>query len=303
MPVFSNVFSSSRRSRSGRRRKPSLFGKLVAGTAIAAIPVVGAGIGIKFATDQANIERIDANYCYTRDDQHIELAFVDFSHTGDMSGSQERDMVNWLYATYDNLPANAEIRVFTTASDVSATVIGEPDIVICAPATDSRDLAAIGAPISNTAVLGNQRREADEAFEAQVERLFARSQSSTLAAQSSPILEQIQALSRVNHGGRLAQVHLFTDGLNNSRYGRFCSEQGHLPRFSDFAQRPEYQSIRPDDFGGADINLMLVQWAPMPNDVFPYCSDLELANWWREFFEANGAGTVRLTPLGYGSAS
>lgn len=295
--------SRTKRGRRSRRRNTgSGIGRKVAlGAAIIAIPAVTLGAGGYLAYQYLNTEQIDANYCYARPDQHEVAVFIDFSMTHQLSPSQRRDLTNTLRQTFENLPPNAQLSVFTSAKGIAASV-SEPVFQLCNPAENAVEQASFDAPATSTPKLARQNREAQETFAIFIDDLMAQSVDQAHLAISSPILEQIQGLSRYNFGGGLDRLIVFTDGINNSANGEFCSKQGHLPSFSAYAARPEYTFIAPENFGRAQIDILLVESTVLPNDFLPYCTNAEVRNFWVEYFEANGSGSVRLTPLGLGAA-
>ncbi|QBF32344.1 hypothetical protein [Thalassococcus sp. S3] len=291
---------SRRRGGYGKRRGPSLLKKLLLWLALILIPIIALGSGGYLAAQYLGREQIDTAYCYTRPDQHQAAIFVDFSLTHQISPSQRRDLVNTFVQSFEGMPPNGKLSVFTTAQEGTSSV-NVPVFALCKPAKTPQEQERLGAPASSAPKLVRQHGEAMATFRAFLGDLIAKSQDSAHIAASSPILEQIQGISRYRFASPLSKLTLFTDGLNNSAVGQFCVKQGHLPRFETFASRPEYRFIKPDDFNGADIYILLVEQRSLPNDVLPFCTTAELRGWWVSFFEGNGAGNVRLTPLGYGA--
>lgn len=296
--------SYSRRGggRGGRRRGDGSLLMFVKLLMIILVPL-GALVGGGFlAMRQLNTEQIAENFCYGRDDQYDEVFFVDFSLTGGTSGSQQRDLVNEMLATFANLPANGRLAVFTTARGSTSTR-NVPVFTLCNPADTAQEQADIGAPALNTPRLTRINEEADAVFAAFVDGLVAQSVDASQMARTSPILEQIRGISRYGDTVGLDRLVVYSDGINNSPVARFCAEQGHLPRFEVFAQRADWREVVPDDFGGADIEILMVEGGTLPAPGLEHCTNRELRDFWVDYYEANGAGRVRLTPLGYGSGS
>jgi len=272
----------------------------VSGIALIAIPAAVLGLGGYFASVQLSREQIDANYCYAREDQHQVAVFVDFSLTHQTTDSQRRDLLNTLSQVFTSMPPNGQLSVFTTEKGKTATVVS-PQIVLCNPAETARDLASFDGPKTGAPKLARQHEEAVATFETALEDLMVNSTNEDRLASSSPILEQIQGISRYDFGAPLSRLVVYTDGINNSAAGQFCAKQGHLPRFEIFAGRPEYQYVRPERFRGGDVDVLLVENIALPQPGLDHCTHAELRAFWREYFENNGAGTVRLTPLGLGA--
>ena len=296
------ISRASRRNKRGSRgrKKGGTFKKLLVGTAIALIPLSVLGGGGYLAIQEAGKEKITADYCFPRPDQYTAAFFVDFSHTQDTSNSQRRDLINGLHQLYDRLPPNGQLAVFTTARGGAATV-NRPEFVVCKPPMTNAELERIGAPTNSKMYLERQSEEARAEFNRRVDDLVARSVQTDQQAGYSPILEQVRGISRYDFGAPLSHLTIYTDGISNSPIARFCAVQGHLPRFEKFAQRPDYAQIAPDSFGGAEIDILLVEAFKLPSNGLEFCTHQELRDFWIHLFEANGAGSVRLTPLVYGA--
>lgn len=291
---------ASRRARG--RRNGGLLKKLLLGSAIVLIPLSAIGGGGYLVHLESSKEPITANYCFPRSDQYTAAFFVDFSHTQQTSTSQRRDLVNALHQRFDQLPANGQLAVFTTAR--GGATVNEPEFVLCKPAQTNAEMQRIGAPSASEQRLARQYEEANAEFEHRVDDLLERSARTDQRAGHSPILEQVRGISRYDFGAPLSHLTIYTDGINNSPIAQFCAVQGHLPSFGRFAQRPDYQrEVAPDSFNGATIDVLLIEAMQLPNPVLQFCTHRELRDFWTAYFEANGAVSVRLTPLGYGGGS
>lgn len=179
--------------------------------------------------------------------------------------------------------------------------MADPVFSLCRPAANAEGQARIGAPAKSHAQLDRHHRETEAHFSAFVEHLVQQSIAAEQRAASSPILEQLQGISRYYRSGSLNRLIVYTDGLNNSPNGQFCVKRGELPRFAVFAERPGYRFVAPQNFARAEVDVLLVEGEPLPTDALPFCTDDELRTFWVDYFEANGAGAVGLTPLGYGA--
>lgn len=285
-----------RNARSGQLRKVLLvlFSIL--------LPVLALGGGGLIAYNYLQTEQIDTAFCYPRDDQYQVATFVDFSLTHNLSASQRRDLINTLVQSFEAMPANGRLSVFTTANSTVANV-NRPVFSLCNPADNARDLDQIGAPSLSAPRIDRLNLEASQHFETMLEDLMASSVDRAQIASTSPILEQIRGISRYDFGAPLNQLISYSDGLQNSRIAQFCSVQGDLPSFAKFMERPDYREIAPDPFDGTAVDLLFVESGILPAPGMEHCSNRELRDFWIAYFEANGASSVRLTPLAYGSAS
>ena len=289
------------RDKRGRKSKKNNIVKIsIKGIAVAALPLALAIGGGAMAINHMNTEQLDANSCYARSDQHVTAIFIDSSMNNSMSKSQRRDLMNSVSRKYLNAPANGRIVIFSTERDTTASV---PTVTFeqCRPAKTQTEQTQIGGPEKSTPMLQREQREAYKRFHAFLDGFIEASKTKDKTAVSSPILQQIQAISRHNFGAPLSDFMLFTDGINNSENSQFCQVKGHLPPFSIFKTKPDYAYIRPDDFEGARVEFLMPQDGNYHPWGMKYCSWLELQNFWVAYFEANGAQSVTLTPLGLGA--
>lgn len=283
-----------------RKRKGSLLKTTAIVATIVGIPIATLGGGGILAYHYLNKEVADANGCYMRPDQYQTAVFVDFSFTDDTSGSQQRDLQNALTQAYAEMPANGAMSIFTTQKNSTATV-NAPDFVICKPARNAEEQERIGAPALSAPVLSRLSDEAQERFAAYVQNMLEQSRQTDNQAINSPILEQLQGISRYHLGSPLSKLIIYADGINNSPAGQFCFKQGELPRFAAFAERPGYTFVRPNSFNGADVEFLLVEFGALPTAQLPFCTTQELREFWVDYAKANDAGSVKLTPLSYGA--
>lgn len=287
---------------SRRKAKRGLLQTTALITGIVLVPVLALVGGGVLAYRHLNTEQIDANACYPRPDQYQTAVFVDFSFTGNTSGSQQRDLQNTLLQAYDALPANGAISVFTTQNDTTATV-NEPGFVICKTARNAAEQESIRAPAVSSPKLSRLGDETRDRFEKHVDDLITGSRQRNNMAINSPILEQLKGVSQFDLGSPMSKLIIYSDGLNNSPAGEFCVKQGELPKFATFAERPGYTYVRPDDLNGAEVEFLLVEFGTLPVAAAPYCTTQELRSFWVDYFNANGAGAVNLTPLSYGAGN
>jgi len=274
-------------------------GKAVKLLAIAALPIAVVGGGSYFLMEHARTEKIGADYCYQRAGQPQHVVFLDNSYTKDLSGAQYRDLHTAYMRAYDTALPNTRISLMTTAADVNGS-LPVPAYTACRPAATVAEQEAIGAPSSTPMRLANQAQDARAEYETQVDALIADAANPDKAAGDSPILEQLQAISRdpaLKSSRR--QMTVITDGIQNSEIARFCQVQGDMPRFGQFEASTGYQFVKPDNYAGTKINLLLVEFGELPAPGMDYCSNDEVRAWWPDYFKANGAKSVELTRLRY----
>lgn len=253
------------------------------------------------AVTHMSTERIDADYCYARDDQYQLALYLDYSVIHQITVSQTRDLENTLRASFENLPPNGKISIFSSSKDETSTVM-QSGFTLCRPSATVEEQEDLGAPNKSAAMLRREFQEAEDAFLSYVVETLEHSKDETNKADSSPILEQIQGISRASFSSPLSKLIIFSDGVNNSENGRFCSVQGDLPPYRLFKEQPRFRYIRPDSFSGAEIDFLMVQDGRTSPSDMAYCTWLELQNFWVDYFEDNGGRNVTLTPLGVGAA-
>lgn len=254
----------------------------------------GGGFGLYL---YMQIEQIGADYCYARADQHKTAIFLDTSVHQNLGGAQLRDMKTALERAYDTAPPNAHIMIFTTARDSSGS-LARPVFAICRPAETPAEQAALGAQSKTAPNLAHIAGEARAAFQAQVAQLLADARNRTNAAQESPILSQLQAISRYRgFQGQNRTLVVLTDGLENSETAQFGVVKGDLPPFDTFAKQDRYSVVAPDSFAGADVTLLLVESLTLPQPGLEFATHREVQNFWESFFKSNGADSVRLERL------
>ncbi|MGF1463318.1 MAG: hypothetical protein ACFB2Z_09150 [Maricaulaceae bacterium] len=293
-------YASSRRPRNRRRgsSNPGRARKLVLLGSIPALVLIGGG----FALDAyQRTEKIDADFCYARPDQAQHVLFLEASFTAGLSDQQERDYWASFEAGWRNAQPNTRFVGLSTARNVSGS-IARPAFVICKPPANTAQQDALGVPGKPAPYLANQAAEAYMRYRGLTARLLADAQNPALQANESPILAQLQTISRYSgFQGPGRTLTVLTDGLNNSETAKFCAVQGDLPPFDVFARQDRYEAVRPRPFTGTDVNLLLVENGPLPQPGLDHCTSAELRRFWRSYFEANGAASVQLTRLRYGS--
>jgi len=290
-----------RSSRSGRRMKNKPAGRLMSTSAIAVCSALAVG-GVGYAVvSGADTVRPDETGCYqVAGPQDSTTLWWDVS-TG-WSPSQERDIQTVPERAFGSLAFNERFSLITTEADRVGD-IGSARVELCGPARSSADYARHGLEKSaSPTFLAN---EADKLYREKVEPVVADILSRTKAsgrilAVDSPLLEQIQAISRrpeLRDATGRKRLVLVTDGIQNTEIAHFCKVKGDLPPFRAFKTKPEFRRVAPAPMSGAEVTIYLILHA----SYGPYCTEDELADFWTAYFEDAGASRVdvyRLRPSG-----
>lgn len=201
--------------------------------------------------------------------------------------------------TWRDAPANTRIRIASTLKGAGSS-FAEPQFTICKPAETPTEQAAIGTPEQTSPMLARVHEEARAEFEAMVNQVIADASNEAKAASYSPILEQLQAISRYsNYSGPNRSLTVITDGWNNSEAGRFCLEPGALVTFERFKNKRRYRDVEPASFEGLDVTILLVEQSTLPALRAPYCTNAEVRDFWPDYFTGNGATSVEVHRLSY----
>ncbi len=292
-----------------RRSQPNNKGRIARGDnsrfvkigALVALPVMVAGIGALVMGEALKEVRIGADYCYASSGPRPNTAFfVDVSFTADTSAAQDRDLTRALQEAYATLPANGRLSVFTTAN-ANVGSLPVPVLSTCRPPANEQEQVSLGLGSKPAPYLAHQSEEARNAFARSVESLLARAKDRAQAAKDSPVLEQMQGISRFRFDGNLKALTVYTDGLQNSDSFQFCQSQGHMPPFAVFAQKPAYRFLKPENLEGVAVHLLLVEFGALPAPGLQYCTSDEVRGFWPDYFKANGAKSVQLSRLRYGA--
>lgn len=284
-----------------RRSAPGISARAIKIGALMALPILVAGAGALLMGEAMKEPRIGEDFCYAHNGTRANAAFfIDASFTGDTSEAQDRDLRRALFDSYDTLPANGRLSVFTTAH-ASVGSLPVPVLSVCRPPATEPEQAALGLGSKTAPYLAHQSQEARNAFESKVAALLVQFKDADQIAKDSPILEQLQGISRFRFDGNLTALSIYTDGLQNSESFQFCQRQGHMPPFALFAQKPGYRFLKPDSFEGVRVNVLLAELGPLPAPQLPFCTLDEVRAFWPDYFKANGAASVQLARLRYGA--
>ena len=280
-------------------RRPPKSGRGAKIAAMVTIPVATVIGGGAMLSLYADVESIGEDFCYARSDQAQSVIFVDHSFTHDMSDAQFRDLRTAFAREYDAAPANGRVSVYTTSALYNGS-LPRPVFTGCRPAATQAEQEAIGAPSKPAPYLRNQAEDAEAAFLEAVDAVLEDARDPATAAGDSPILEQLQGISRdPDFQGAERTLTVITDGIQNSETARFCAVRGDMPSFASFSTRTAYQHVEPDSFAGVDVRFLLVEFGQLPGPGLEHCTNDELRTWWPDYFEANGADGVQRTVLRY----
>ena len=283
--------------RRGRGRRNNGSGTWIKILALILLPLVVLGGGGFGLYQHMQIEKIGSDYCYARTDQAQTAVYLDYSVNGNLSGAQRRDLVEALNRAYAETPVNGKVMIFTTARDVAGS-IARPVFVMCRPAEDAGEQARIGAPEQTGPRLAHIAGEARATFLAEIDRILAETQDTGKAALESPILANVQAISRyAGFQGRDRRFVWLSDGIENSETARFGGVKGDMPPVATFTQRSDYDLIKPDPLTGMHVTVLLVESIALPQTGLEFVTHDEMRRWWPQFFKANGAASVRLERL------
>lgn len=288
--------SSRYNSRRNRKRSGGNTGKMIA---VATVPLALAIGGTALMLLTGGEEAMDAQFCFQRENQNSHAVFIDSSLIRH-SDAQLRDYRTALETAYKQAPANSRLMIFTTAADTNGS-LAKPVYEQCKPVETTAEQEALGVPSKPAPYRHKQAGQAKALYHQAIERILHDVQDATKIANSSPILEQLRSISHYDgFQGGSRHLTVITDGIQNSMLARFCRIKGHMPSFSTFVQRPDYEiSIKPRSYSGMNVSLLMMESGVLPNIALRYCSNTELKRWWYEYFIGNGANSVELTPLQY----
>lgn len=291
---------SRHKGRGHRGRKPPFNWtrfSLVLAAALAVFVALGAGTYTVWKDSVT--EQMAENFCWPRDDQSVVAVAIDASFTAGISSAQGRDYRNGLERIWNEAEANTRIDIFTTARGQSFSVAA-PAFSICRPPHNLAQQNAIGAPTMHQNRLSSIFDEAELTWSQGIDEVLATASDAARSASHSPILEMLSSISRFSgFSGPERHLVVFTDGIQNSpELGQFCVQQGHMPAYSRFQERTEFSFYTPQ-LQGVAVQLYLVEHGQLPSGSLQYCSNVELRNWWGDYFRDNGVRTFDLLSLRY----
>jgi len=292
----------SRRNRNtaAKRRQKAASKKIILIAAMIFIPVAILTGTVFVVTGEMKKIKIDvATYCFDGQPGQYQAAyFIDYSVTDFASTEQIRDLRNAFELAYDDLPVNGKIYWFSTARDVSSSIV-KPTFFQCKPAETPQNAENIGVTVSTAAFHKNQFGKAKDAYMTEVDRLI--DERANNASKASPLFEQIGGIGQYFKNKGLDKLYVYTDGIQTSSIAQFCQTQGHLPPFTKFKNTRTYHLVKlSKNYEGVDVEIQLVEWLKLPSVGLEFCSNDELRKFWPKYFEDAGA-TVTLKRLEFGT--
>ena len=290
--------AKSRRKNRGRRGGKS--NNLLVWAGVAILPIAVLGIGGLAMTKAMGVERIDSAFCYDRTNQAEHVVFVDSSLEPDLSDQQLRDYVSGFERVWDRAAPNTRISIFTTARDTT-TSVPTPLFQMCRPPRTSNEQAEIGAPDRTDMYLQREFGKAETLYRSVVARVLSDAQDNEVTAKESPILEQLQSISRFDDfQGRDRSLTLISDGIQNSETARFCKVRGDLPAFSVFQSQPRYRRVEPRSLADVAVDFLKVESIVLPQPGAAYCTHDEISIFWQDYFESQGVRQFEINRLRHG---
>ncbi|WP_321337331.1 hypothetical protein [uncultured Cohaesibacter sp.] len=283
----------SRRHRSSLRRRKNT-GRILPVALMAGVSLAVLGGGGYIAYQDMQTIKPDELGCYPVSDRPQTIVLVDSSDPG-FDPVQSRDLINGIFTQFKMLSFNEDFSIITTqASRIGS--IPEPVISLCVPAKSPDDLELVGAA---SATLAYVQRQAEKVYEQTLMPVLENVFSSDPAvgdrqSHESPILEQIQSVSRLPGFGTARQKRLIlvSDMLQNTQERQFCHTQGHLPSFAKFKTSDYFGRVQPASLTGADVTVYMPIRGQLGQKPYPYCTEDELRTFWRDYFNDAGARTV-----------
>lgn len=228
--------------------------------------------------------------CYESAHKERHVVFVDASEPR-FNAPQRRSLLAHFEGVWERLGFNERLSFITTEGNAVSSIV-RPSFEICGPARASAELEEIGAASADSGFLRKQRaRSYQKRFAPYIKALFtediadARRQS-----QQSPILESIQAISRMDGLGPGSQITIVSDLLQSSDSARFCTARGHMPSYAAWKKRTIYQRLKPERLDGLKVTVLFVQRHGIGSGGLRYCSgEEELRRFFAAYFRDHGA--------------
>lgn len=259
------------------------YGSLVSGI------VVTLSAGAYGVTNFMPSEQMGEDFCFARTDQPVTAIFIESSLTHQLGDTQRRDYQTAFGQVWDTAPGNTRIDVFTTTKGEAGS-LAAPVFTLCKPVATTAELEAINAPSQTVQQVTYNSERARAAFHAGISEVLANASDPNQAAEFSPIIETVGSISRYpGFSGEERTLVVLSDGIQNSTLAQFCRVRGHMPSYGRFAERAEFESVRPRSLRDVKVRMFLVEHGPLPSEQLPYCSNQELAGWYADYFSGNGA--------------
>lgn len=288
------------RSTRPKRRSRSQWTLSAVGFAAASVVAAG-GIGYAVVHD-ANSAKPNDLGCYAP--EVASTAVLVDSSVPRWGPTQQNDILTFMSELFEHgLAFNERFSMFLTAEKRIGT-IPPPVLEFCGHARTPKDLEAIGAARQEAPYL---QRKADkfrrEVFDETLDEVFALTATKDNTQWvESPILEQVQAISRLrqfaDHERR--RLVVVSDFIQNTRQAEFCATKGHLPSFSTFRKTAYYKRVEPKSLSEARVTMLALVRDEISGPNLPYCTEDELYGFWQEFFLEAGAESVEVIRLRVG---
>ncbi|MCR9261214.1 MAG: hypothetical protein NXH95_15940 [Pseudomonadaceae bacterium] len=266
------------------------------------VGIVVFGGGLVFAAlDQIGKPVANEIGCYTEIDGAKTVALVDASDPR-WSLEQARSLHNYFDGLWNDLDFNERLSVYTSEGDQIGSV-PRPRFGVCGQARSSEELEDIGASSATAGYLAKQKQRLYEKHLAPEldEMLAIDPDQSRRQSTQSPLLELIADLSRSANLQNGSHMVVVSDLLQNSDSVSFCRVQNDMPPFSAFSKRAIYKNrLQPNSLEGVSVDLLMIQRPGYGRGGLRFCaSEDELAQFWLDYFDANGA-SARIIRIRHG---
>jgi hypothetical protein len=225
--------------------------------------------------------------------------FADYSGGWGEDAMQQKGMVEYFKLLYERLDGNERFVIYGSTKQEFSDMPPEK-FAICRPVRTPEESTKYGGREFAEPFLAKLNRKAyRKQYRPHVEDMLDPNISDEDAMPYSPILEYMAGMSRLPEmtGKDIGRMVIMSDLLQNSpKGGRFCEVKGNMPSFDTYRQRPKWNAVAPDPFTGIDIEILLFE----RNLKGSFCTQIELENWWRDYFMQNGAKSVRYIRLSQG---
>ena len=217
---------------------------------------------------------------------------------------QKRSVRAYLDQHYEALAFNERLAIYTSEGDQVASVL-KPRFHVCGQASRPEQLEEIGAAGGQAGYLKKQKQRLyDKVLASELDKMLSDDlEEQRRQLYQSPMLELIADLSRAPNFKPGSRLIVISDLIQNSDSVKFCREQNHMPPFDVFERRNIYQErLKPESFEGISVELLMLQRYGFGKGGLRYCRDEEeIKSFWRGYFKANGARSVRFIRIRQGA--
>lgn len=276
-----------------RKMRKQLPAMIAMGVALV-LGVVGTGY---LGMQAMNQKTADEYGCYSGLPSAQTMYLTDVSEPR-WSKAQQRSIATYIERDYSGLRPNERFAFYSTAVNTMASVV-VPEFHVCGQARNSSEHKAMTGDEVQDGYLARQREKQYEEYLApRLSYLLNNAQQ----LHESPILELIRAASRDANLRMGDKLRIVSDMIQNSELARFCRVQNDLPRFTTFAKQPRYiEHLHPSSMDGVEVEILMLERPYYGTKGMEYCTELEIKNFWRDYFKANGARSVNFIRLRMGT--